>query len=304
MVTNVAAKPRLVVQTLWRVALFMLAFALSGAVFIIPFDAALSRWADAFPMRVQLYYDIAGLVAMLAATWVMTRFVDRRRFRTIGFASGTASRDFAAGLGTGVAWLVVSVGVAWAFGWVSPEVPVGFSGSLLLAAAISVFINVLTQQLLLCGYIFQTIRSRANFLVALLVSAGLFSAYHAGAFHWAWLPAVNVFAAGVLFCLAYGITGNLWFPVAIHVAWNLLLGPVLGLTVSGTGQMGLGWSMFTVEGPRLFTGGGFGLEGGLVVTLTTTFFVFTMVLFRSRQRIQERNDNTVHSRVSETPGAR
>ncbi len=157
-----------------------------------------------------------------------------------------------------------------------------FSGSLLLLGSTSVLFNVLTQQLLLCGYIFQTIRSRAGFPVALLVSAALFAGYHAGAFQGAWLPAVNVFAAGVLFCLAYGIAGNLWFPVAIHFAWNLLLGPVLGLTVSGTGEMGLGWSVFVIEGPPLFTGGAFGLEGGLVVTLTTALFIIAMARFRSR----------------------
>jgi len=299
MVMTTATRPRLALQILWRVALFVLAFALISALFFVPLASVLSGWADAFPVRAQLYADTAGAVAMLAATWVMTRFVDRRPFWTIGLAFRNAPRDMAAGLAVGIGWLAVSVGGAWAAGWASFEVPVAFSGSLLLVAATSVFFNVLTQQLLLCGYIFQTIRSRANFLVALLVSAALFSAYHAGVFQGAWLPAVNVFTAAVLFCLAYGITGNLWFPVAIHFAWNLLLGPVLGLTVSGTAQMGLGWRMFVVEGPAHFTGGAFGLEGGLVVTLTTTLFIVAMIRFRSRQRVQESNDSSVSPRESE-----
>ncbi len=111
------------------------------------------------------------------------------------------------------------------------------------------------------------------------MSAALFAGIHAGAFQGAWLPAVNVFSAGVLFCLAYGVSGNLWFPVSIHFAWNLLLGPVLGLTVSGTGELGLGWSVFSVDGPELFTGGAFGVEGGLVVTLTTAILITVLALF-------------------------
>ena len=290
-------------QILWRVTVFVLAFALIGALFIVPLASALSEWADTFPRRAQLYADIVGAVAILAATWVMTRFVDRRPFRTIGLAPKNAPRDLAAGLAVGIGWLAVSVGSLWAAGWVSLEVPVGLSGSLLLVPATSVFFNVLTQQLLLCGYILQTIQSRASFRVALLVSAALFSAYHAGVFQGAWLPAVNVFAAGVLFCLAYRITGNLWFPVAIHFAWNLLLGPVLGLTVSGTGQLGLGWRVFAVEGPPLFTGGAFGLEGGLMVTLTTSLLIIAMAQFRFRQSLRESQENSTGLRGSETPEA-
>jgi hypothetical protein len=44
----------------------------------------------------------------------------------------------------------------------------------------------------------------------------------------------------------------LWLPIGIHFAWNSLLGPVLGLTVSGTDQLGVGWRVFQVEGPALF----------------------------------------------------
>jgi len=293
-----------VLQILWRVTVFVLAFALIGALFIVPLASALSEWADTFPRRAQLYADIVGAVAILAATWVMTRFVDRRPFRTIGLAPKNAPRDLAAGLTVGVVWLAMSVGGLWAAGWASPEDPVALSGSLLLVSATSVFFNVLTQQLLLCGYILQTIRSRTNFHVALLVSAALFSSYHAGVFQGAWLPAVNVFAAGVLFCLAYVVTGNLWFPVAMHFAWNLLLGPVFGLTVSGTGKMGLGWRMFTVDGPALFTGGAFGVEGGLVVTFSTTLLIFAFVLFRYRQRARVSIEEPARLRVAETPEVR
>jgi membrane protease YdiL (CAAX protease family) len=281
MVTNT---PRVTLQVLWRVALFMLVFALFGGLFLVPVGSVLSAWQEAFPRRTQLYFDTAGAVAILAATWSMTRFVDRRPFLTIGLSPGTAPRDLVAGVALGTGWLAMSVGVAWAAGWASYEAPVALSGPHLLLAATSVFLNVLTQQLLLCGYIFQTIRSRSGFLVSTLVSATLFSAYHVGAFEGAWVPAVNVFAAAVLFCLAYEITGTLWFPLGIHFAWNLLLGPVLGLTVSGTGQLGLGWKVFVIDGPAYLTGGAFGLEGGLVVTLTTTLLVVVLNRVRSRKR--------------------
>ena len=77
--------------------------------------------------------------------------------------------------------------------------------------------------------------------------------------------------------------GNLWLPVAAHFTWNLVLGPVLGLTVSGSSQLGLGWRMLSVEGPPLITGGDFGPEGGLMVTLTTALLVTAMFWMHNRR---------------------
>lgn len=275
--------PRTLFQIIWRVLAFFIAFGMITALFIIPMTLAPSDWTDEWPIQMQLYADVAGALAMFAATWIMLRFVDRRPFRSIGFGGVSVWRDLGAGLGLGAGWLALSVGVAWIAGWVTVRAPAGFSLPLLLLASIGVLFNVLTQQLLLCGYILQTIRSRSNFLVALVVSAVLFSTYHFGAFEGAWLPAVNVFVAGTLFCLAYGVTGNLWLPAAIHFTWNLLLGPALGLTVSGTGDMGLGWTVFAIEGPAAFTGGQFGLEGGLVVTFTTAILIVAIIV-RARQK--------------------
>jgi hypothetical protein len=285
MATEARTRIRSTLGILWRVGLFVVVFGLLGALFIVPFDTALSSWREVFPVRARLYGNVTIAVAMLTATWIMTRFVDRRPFRTIGFAPDRAPRDVVVGLAVGAVWLALSVGASWLAGWASPRSPVSGSSSQLLGTLAALFFNVLTQQLLLCGYVFQTIRARTNFGVAVLLSAALFSVLHAGAFDGAWLPLVNVFGAGALFCLAYGITGNLWLPLGIHFAWNALLGPVLGLTVSGSDQLGLGWQVFQIEGPALFTGGAFGLEGGLVVTVTTAAGIACIgALFRTQAR--------------------
>ncbi|MBT8107949.1 MAG: CPBP family intramembrane metalloprotease [Gammaproteobacteria bacterium] len=261
---------------LGRLGLFVLAFAGIIAVTVTPLATIFSGWARAYPAYGKLYADAASVIAIILATWVMTRFVDKRPFLTIGLAPKRAWRDLSSGLVIGTAWLGVSVAILLAAGWASPQSPSGFSAAALLIAGVSVFCNVLTQQFLVCGYILQTIRTKAGLPTAVLVSALLFSALHAAAFGGAWIPPINVFGAGLVFCLAYAITGNLWLPVAIHFAWNMLLGPILGLTVSGTGVLGLGWSAFEVAGPKTYTGGSFGIEGGLIVTLTT--FTLTAIL--------------------------
>jgi hypothetical protein len=126
-------------------------------------------------------------------------------------------------------------------------------------------------------------KSAAFFILwATLISSLNFMLYHAAGFRGAWLPAFNVFRSGILFALAYQVTGNLWLPVAIHFVWNFLLGPVAGLAVSGQ-DLANSWHIFAVQGPALFTGGAFGIEGGLVVTLVTLLGIAILALFfRSR----------------------
>ncbi len=217
----------------------------------------------------------------------MTAFVDKRPFVTIGLAPGRFIRDLPSGLASGTAWLGVSLGVLIAAGWASPQNELTFSAAALLLAGVSVLFNVLTQQLLVFGYILQSIRAKAGLPIAVAVSALLFSALHVAAFDGALIPPINVLGAGLVFGLAYAVTGNLWLPIGIHFAWNMLLGPVLGLTVSGTGSLGLGWTAFEIAGPAAFTGGAFGIEGGLVVTVTTFLFAAILILLLARQDAQE-----------------
>lgn len=272
---------------LGRLGLFVLIFAALIGVVIAPLATFLSGWADTHPTQSQLYADVAGAVAIAMTTWIVVKYVDKRPLLTAGLDPKHALRDLSLGLAAGTAWLGISVVILVAAGWASPQGQLVFSGVALLFAGVSVLFNVLTQQLLVFGYILQTIRAKAGLPTAVAVSSLLFSTIHAAAFGGAWIPPINVLGAGLVFSLAYTITGNLWLPIGIHFAWNMLLGPVLGLTVSGTGALGLGWTAFEIAGPTRFTGGAFGIEGGLIVTFTTFAFVAIQILLLARKHAVE-----------------
>jgi len=272
-------------QTLWRILVFYLLWAILMAIYFVPFGPKFSAWFKANPVEARISGDTISLITILVATWLVLKFIDRRAFQTIGFTSRHAVLDIVTGLAVGSIWLCASLGIAWMFGWAAPISPIGFSWNVLIVSAISMLFNVAAQELLLCGFIFQTIRNRSNVIIAIIISAVLFAGYHLGAFKGEWLPAVNVFVAGVFFCIAYLITNNLWLPIAIHFLWNVLLGPVFGITESGQ-SLGSGWKMFSVKGPALFTGGSFGLEGGLIVTLTTAITIIFILKFY-RQEIRK-----------------
>jgi hypothetical protein len=267
-------------EIFWRILLFLIEWAILLSVFFVPLGSKITHLQKAFPLGMQLYADFITAITILTATWAMTRFIDHRPLKTIGLSLSHFFRDMLTGLAVGVAWLALSFAIAWIFGWASPVTPVGFSWTVLILSSISMLFNVIAQEFLLCGFIFQTIRTKSNTIIAVVISAILFASYHAGAFKGDWPPILNVFGAGILFCFAYIITNNLWFPIFIHFTWDVLLGPVIGLTESGK-NLGGGWKMIELKGPSLFTGGSFGLEGGLIVTLTVSLIIILIYYFRN-----------------------
>ncbi|MBC2724740.1 MAG: CPBP family intramembrane metalloprotease [Desulfosporosinus sp.] len=187
---------------------------------------------------------------------------------TLGFTLDHALRDSLIGLFVGTGMILLSIILLRWAGWVQPHTISHFSWSVLAFASLAMLFNTISQEILVRGYFLQTIQPRGGALIAVISSAALFSLLHAGGTRGALLPSFNLFAAGLLLGYAYIATGNLWMPIALHFAWNFLQGPVLGLTVSGQ-SLDCGWRIFHLEGPGIFTGGTFGLEGGLVATITT-----------------------------------
>jgi membrane protease YdiL (CAAX protease family) len=261
--------------------LFLIVWAVLLAPTIVPVSKKLNRSRKDFPCLTQVYLDGVGLLTILGATAVMLRFVDRRPFSSIGFEPQRVWRELPCGFAIGAGWLILSIVPLWLADWVSLQPPTGFSWSIFGGTTVALACNTITQELLGRGYILQTIQSHSNALAAALGSSLFFTLLHAATFRGEWLPALNVFLAGVLFAVAYLRTQNLWLPIGIHFAWNLLLGPVFGAIVSGQSSLEGGWHMLRVQGPSTWTGGSFGLEGGTFVTISTT--ITCIVLLKQRR---------------------
>ncbi|HUG13132.1 MAG TPA: CPBP family intramembrane glutamic endopeptidase [Opitutaceae bacterium] len=270
----------------WRVTLFFLAWGVLAAPFFVVAKGQIESWNETNPVLMRLSGDSWAVLSLLLATWLMTRFVDHQPLRTAGVTIVGLPRHLAGGLAIGATWLALPLGFAWVAGWIAPLDHGAFPLAAMPLAALATIVNVVAQQLLLCGYIFAAIRTRAGLIAAVIVSSILFCAYHAPAFQGHWLPALNVVFAATLFCLAREISGGIWVPVGIHTAWNFLLGPVLGLTVSGTDELGEGWRAFQLNGPAWATGGEFGIEGSAPGTVTTLLLIVPLIIALKRRDTQ------------------
>lgn len=124
---------------------------------------------------------------------------------------------------------------------------------------------VFHEELLFRGYPFQKIWRQHRF-AAVLLSSLVFAALHAGNNAFSLLAMANLFFAGILLALAYARYERLWFPIGIHLGWNLLSGPILGYNVSGY-ESSESVLRTVGRGSPWLTGGLFGIEGSVWIVV-------------------------------------
>jgi membrane protease YdiL (CAAX protease family) len=129
------------------------------------------------------------------------------------------------------------------------------------------FSSAIFEEILLRGIIFRLTEEKLGSYIALIISALIFGALHLANPNSSLILALGLaIQAGLLLAVAYMYTRNLWFPIAIHFAWNFTQSGVFGANVSGNS---IGKSLLTskIEGENWFTGGAFGPEGSIQATL-------------------------------------
>lgn len=222
------------------------------------------------------------IAAALLAAWIMLAAFDRRGFRTLGiwFYRGWL-RELLLGTAMGGGLIAIVAGVLVVAGlvrFVPADGGLAFgkffalTGFILLAAA--------WEEIVFRGYPFQRLVESVGPLGAILVLAILFGAAHIPNPASTLLSTANTVLAGVLLAAAYLKTRALWLPIGLHFAWNWVMGLVLGLPVSG---LNFAPSLLAAEssGPRWLSGGDYGPEGSIVLTVAA--IAATTWLWRSRK---------------------
>jgi membrane protease YdiL (CAAX protease family) len=279
----------------WRVTLYVTSYVSAQLIIQVPLVIALVACllvvegeqgmmavlqSGSYPLWFVFLLKVGETALLLPLTYVLGRWIDKRRFVTFGFRLDRGWLvELVLGLALGTVQMLAVFGVEWMGGWLS----VGWLDSAALLsslvqgalATVTFFLVAVGEELLFRGYVQVNLQEGSGNAVALLVSSLLFSLFHILNPNLNWIGVANIALAGL--ALGYGrlATGNLWLPMAYHLSWNLVQGAVLALPVSGMRYGGL---LAVVDIGKLpwLTGADFGPEGGLVGTLAllTAFPVF------------------------------
>jgi membrane protease YdiL (CAAX protease family) len=119
---------------------------------------------------------------------------------------------------------------------------------------------------------------------AFIVAALVFGALHLANPGATPIAATTVAMAGLMFCALYALTGRLWVPIGLHLAWNLAQGYLFGATVSGNNLGGsILLSTARPGAPASLTGGSFGPEGSAFALLLVTSVTVVVALSIARK---------------------
>jgi len=120
----------------------------------------------------------------------------------------------------------------------------------------------LNEELAFRGYWLFTMSRRMRFWPAALFLSAIFGVAHLGNHGENVLGILQVVVTGLLFCLMIRRTGNLWFAIGYHAAWDWAETFFYGTPDSGL--LGVGRFLnSSVRGPDWLTGGSAGPEGSI-----------------------------------------
>jgi membrane protease YdiL (CAAX protease family) len=253
-------------------------------------------------MKFEAWFRPIHVTFLLIAFSLMVKYVDRMRENPLA----------AQGLGTSVPWLKdLALGLLIGFGMVTIGViAIGLLGELSFKFKISdqtigptllvvwvLATAAMLEEVTFRGYTFQRLADGLNSIdrsigmpfgsSAIVVLSMLFGAVHMRNPHATLLGAANTALIGVFFAIAYLRTRALWMSFGAHFGWNVSLGMLYGLPVSGITSFGV-VVQGTASGPYWLTGGDYGLEAsatGTAVILLGTFLLVVLVPCRRPDEI-------------------
>ena len=220
------------------------------------------------------------------------RFIERMPLSSgLGFSKGGTVKKYLVGIliGTGMMASIFGVLVisgqikVTGFGIAASSLPLLFSYIFMW------LFQGACEEIMFRGYMMPRIASRYGLIPAIAVSSLLFCLFHGINPGFSVLAFINLILISVLYGLIAYYTDNIWIVCAAHTFWNFTQGNVFGLEVSGnTGNVSFIHTTVSESANSLMTGGTFGPEGGLPVTIITVIgIVLVIVIFRNKKKTSE-----------------
>jgi membrane protease YdiL (CAAX protease family) len=268
------------------------AFALSALLSVVAFLAAgYAAWAIVgdHVLRFELIFRPLLAVLLLGIfSWLLAvgNHVEQHRIAAQGLplSPGWASQ-FVFGCAIGLVLVIVALTPVAIWGRLSFRTTFSSFNMARATVVLCVLITgALAEELMFRGYPFQRLVEAIGATGAIGVFSVLFGVVHLsnpGASVWG---LINTVAIGVLLSVTYLRTRALWLPWGVHLAWNAVLGLILGLPVSGL-------CLFNVavhgsaSGPKWLTGGNYGIEAsapGAIAIVIGLIMVWKMPMNRLR----------------------
>ncbi|HLJ40206.1 MAG TPA: CPBP family intramembrane glutamic endopeptidase [Candidatus Acidoferrales bacterium] len=221
------------------------------------------------------------VVSLFVAALIMSK-IERRPMAQYGLPAGEAfGRHFWLGSVWGflaVTAIMVPIAALHGFSFGSVALSGGALAGYALLWAIAFLLTGFAEEFLFRGYSQFTLADGMGFWPAAIFLSLLFGAVHLQNPGEAWPGALAAAYIGFFFCFTLRRTGNIWFAVGLHAAWDY--GETFVYGVPDSGMVAPGHLLnSSFHGPRWLTGGKVGPEASVAcfVVISLMFLVFHFV---------------------------
>lgn len=206
------------------------------------------------------------LLAIIAFTFIFW-LIEKKNIKLHLFDNPV--KGIALGAITGIVWLAFPVLIMYI------AKIIDFDGTnsidLFPVWVLAAFLNVIMQELLVRGYLYQMLKQRHNAAAAAIATTALFTALHGGALEAGVIPVLNVLTMSLLMTVVLEYSGSIIAPVVMHFLWNGIGALVLGGVSLADDYPSLLITSFT--GNEMLSGGPCGMEGSVVVLAVNVIFI-------------------------------
>ena len=222
---------------------------------------------------------VVASISIVTYTWLF-RFYEKRTITELSIKG--IGKNLSLGICLGIALQSLTILVIY----LNKGFTVNSVNSMLfmLPSLAMAFTSAIFEEILFRGIIFRITEEKLGSYWALIISAVIFGAMHLANPHSSIVAALGLaIQAGLLLAAAYIFSRNLWFPIAIHFAWNFTQSGIFGVSTSGN-NMGKSLLTTKIEGAEWFTGGQFGPEASIQATVFCLIATIVLMLFNHKQR--------------------
>lgn len=211
--------------------------------------------------------QVLVVISLLFTTKISMHFFENKKMIDIGLRFSTKNvRELL--LGIIMPFIMLSIVfllyIIFGFGYLVTG-NISFINNFLLPFLFYILV-AFSEEILFRGYMFQKFIELTNKYVALFVLSICFGLAHLFNPHISALSVINIILVGILFSICYIKTNSLWLPISIHFTWNFVQEVVFGFPVSGVKYFDT-FISFVSTGPEWITGGHFGPEGSIIVSV-------------------------------------
>jgi membrane protease YdiL (CAAX protease family) len=237
----------------------------------------------------QTIFLILAFSPIFLLLWGWLALFEKRRLRSIGLEWVGALKNYGRGLLIGLMMFAAAIGLAALPGYIivesSTTQPQGVAaiGGVLLVM-LGWMVQGAAEEAIARGWVLPVIGGRYHPVAGILVSSVVFAAFHSFNPNLSPIAILNLFLFGLFAALYALYEGGLWGVFSIHSVWNWAQGNLFGFEVSGMASPGGTVFNLMETGPDIITGGAFGPEGGLAVTVVLVISCLLVWLAADKRR--------------------